>query len=431
MDKITKKLIAYFLGIIASVVLISFILSSVFLTKFYVKQQYKNLQNEAQNVYESIKAGYKNVSANAILVSGNNIVFIGNNRGARLGFWRRINIDKLPTIGKIKNPMGDNMLYYKLKTDRGYIITFESSRNVNEYMKIVYIVLILVFLLSIILSIPIISIIGKKFTKPVLKLKYASKEIANGNFDVDTYVDTKDEIQDLSMSIKTMAYELDKKYSFQRSFIANVSHDFRTPLSIIRNYSEAIYDDIIDEVTKKDYLRDIISEVDRLNLLVNDILQLSKLKEGVYKFNPVKFNIKDLLEECKNKFESIALQRNIKINLSSESIYIEADYNLLSRVLYNFIDNAIKFSKNNSEVQIIAEFQDSKLKVLIKDYGQGIKKEMLDSIWDRYYKHRESGGMGLGLVICKEILELHNFQYGVNSIENSGSEFYFITDYYK
>lgn len=429
MGRITKKLIRYFLSIMTVIILICFIGSSVFLTKFYIKQQYKNLQNEAQSVYESIKAGNKNVTANAIWVNGNNIVFTGNNRGGMLGFWRRIDIDKLALNGRIKNPMGENMLYYKLKTDIGYIISFKSSRDVNEYMRVIYIVLVLVFLLSIIFSIPLISIVGKKLTNPILKLKGASKEIANGNFDVETYVDTGDEIQDLSMSIKTMAQELHKKYSLQKSFIANVSHDFRTPLSIIRNYSEAIYDDIIDEMTKKNYLKDIISEVDRLDILVNDILELSKIKEGVYKFIPVKFNIKYLLEECKNKFEVIAAQKNIKILLKPQDVFIQADYNLLLRVLYNFIDNAIKFSKDNSKIEIISEIQNLELKISIKDYGQGIKKEMLDNIWDRYYKHRESGGMGLGLVICKEILELHNFKYGVNSVENEGSEFYFIADY--
>lgn len=221
----------------------------------------------------------------------------------------------------------------------------------------------------------------------------------------------------------------------QRDFIANVSHDFKTPLSIIRNYSEAIHDGLVDLESAQKYSKDIIDEVDKLNDLVMDILQLSKLQEGKLKLNKIKFNIYEFLNSSINKFKYKALEKNIFIDLIfhiSKDTLIYGDKIALERVLYNFIDNAIKFSPNSCKIELYIKYNNNGIMVSVKDKGPGIEEDMIHEIWNRYYKHSQSGGMGLGLPICSQILKLHNFDYGVNSKLGSGSEFYFIIskDYY-
>ncbi|KAJ49965.1 signal transduction histidine kinase [Clostridium tetanomorphum] len=434
MGKITKKLIKSFFLIISILVFLCFLGSSIFLSKFYVSQQYNGLKNKCTSVYESIKDNvpYKDLDANGFIINNGNVSIIGRGKMGVMSFLHTKGIDTLNEKGKFKNPMNEEFLYYKLDTDIGKIVIFENSKAISEYLKVVYIILISIFLLAMILCIPFISYMGKKFTYPILKLQQASNEIANGNFNIYIDISTKDEMEDLSFSLKNMASKLEKKHSMQRDFIANVSHDFKTPLSIIRNYSEAIIDGLIDADESKKYSKEIIEEVDKLNVLVLDILELSKLQEGAYKLDKSYFSLYTFLSSCINKFIYKAQNKNIIMNLNfqidNKEIYVYADKVALERVLYNFIDNAIKFSTVNSIIEISSKYNNDDIIVSVKDNGFGIEEKMLDEIWNRYYKHSKSGGMGLGLPICSEILKLHNFEYGVKSIALNGSTFYFVID---
>ena len=228
---------------------------------------------------------------------------------------RNNNFSNLSEKGKYKNPMEEEFLYYKNSTDIGDIILFRNNRFSVEYMKSTYIILSLIFSIAVIISIPIVSMLGKRITKPILKLQKASLDITKGNFNIDVDVNTKDEIQELSKSLKIMAIAIEKKSVMQRDFIANVSHDFKTPLSVIRNYSEAIYDDILEEKDKKEYLKGIIQEVDRLNILVMDILQLSKLQGGTDILRKEYFNLSDFLLDFKSAFKIQIQNKNIHLDI--------------------------------------------------------------------------------------------------------------------
>lgn len=295
-------------------------------------------------------------------------------------------------------------------------------------MKYTYIILAIIFLTALLISIPIIALLGKRITEPVILLQKASLDITNGKFDVDVRVNTKDEIEELSKSIKYMAQVIEKKDIMQREFIANVSHDFKTPLSVIRNYSEAVYDDILEEKDKKQYIKEIIREVDRLNLLVMDILQLSKLQTGKDILKNEYFNLSEFMCNFQNTFKIQLLQKNIdfKIELPKSNIDVLGDSKYLNRVIYNFIDNAIKFSREQGSIILSAIETEQGFKVYVKDDGIGIDSKYIEDIWERYYKSVKSGGMGIGLAICSEILKLHSFEYGAVSKEGQGSEFYFI-----
>jgi signal transduction histidine kinase len=267
---------------------------------------------------------------------------------------------------------------------------------------------------------------GKQFTKPIFKLDKVASSISKGNFDADCSVNTGDEIETLSSSLQQMAVELKKKYKLQQDFIANVSHDFKTPLSVIRSYSEAINDGLVDEKNTVKYSAEIIKEVDRLNSLVMDLLQLSKLQDGAYSLDRHFTDLPELVQECIDQFIPLTAKKNIIINATIEPVEIYADRKYLQRVLYNFIDNAVKFSNKGGRIEVTARPANEHLRLSVKDYGIGIEKHLLENIWDKYYKNSQSGGMGLGLPICREILKMHGFEYRVTSSAENGTEFYFL-----
>lgn len=428
LDKITQKLIRYFIYIISIAILLCFIASSIFLSKFYKKSQLKLLKSSAEEIYSSLKQGYlyENIAIDAVIIKDNEIVSIGRKKIGIINSLKNIDFNKLPEEGSFKHMGNQSLLYYKLSTEFGYILTFEKGNYSSEYLRITYSILLVIFLLSLVFSIPLISFVGKKFTRPILKLQKASQEIAGGNFDTKIQINTADEIEDLANSLNSMAISLQKKYQLQRDFIANVSHDFKTPLSVMRSYSEAIKDGIVHGEDAKNYAEEIINEVDRLNKLVIGIMELSKLQGGRLPLNKESFNIKELLSECIDKFTPIALKKNISLVLDADDVQIYGDKSYLLRVIYNFVDNALKFSPKDKDIIVSTEFVDKGIKVSVIDKGIGISEDMITNIWTKYYKHSKSGGMGLGLPICSKILKLHNFEFGVFSDENKQTEFFFI-----
>lgn len=428
MDKITIKLTKYFMLLITLIVALILLASSIFLSKFYMKQQYDSLEASAKYIYSSLKTDQQITDTNisAILIKGTTITPLSHGKMGMMPLLRSAGENNFKTKGVFENGMGTEFLYYKLQTDLGDIVVFQNNKYSSDYLKVVYIILFFIFIVSILLSIPLISHVGKKFTQPVLKLQKVASSISKGDFDVDCNVNTNDEIEALSNSLSIMAAGLKKKYQLQRDFIANVSHDFKTPLSVIKSYSEAVSDGIVDEGTAKKYSNEIIKEVDRLNSLVMDLLQLSKLQDGAYSLCKEFINLSELVQNSVNQFNPIINKKNISFDISIEPVEIYADRKYLQRVLYNFIDNAIKFSYDNSKIEIYTTRANGSLKLSVRDYGFGIENHLFEDIWDKYYKNAQSGGMGLGLPICKEILKVHGYEYGAQSSASEGTEFYFV-----
>lgn len=397
--------------------------------------QYSTLKSAAEEIYIDIKDGdlssditSKYQISSAMLVENGMVQPLTSTRMGMMPMIKNMDYLNLPEKGKYKNPMNEEFIYYKYSTDIGDIIVLQNNSFSGAYLKTTYIILMLIFLVALIISIPIVAYLGKKITKPILKLQKASLDITHGNFDIDVNVSTRDEIEELSKSLRFMADTIESKTTMQRDFIANVSHDFRTPLSVIRNYTEAIKDNIVDERDKREFLEEIIKEVDRLNLLVMDILQLSKLQGGNNILKKEYFRLSEFLGSFYNTFKILSDNKNInlKINVTSADFDVYADAGYLYRVIYNFIDNAIKFSKDNSTVEVEARKVEEGIKVSVIDHGDGIESSYVEDIWHRYYKNNQSGGMGLGLAICSEILKLHEFQYGVESEPGVETEFYFV-----
>lgn len=272
---------------------------------------------------------------------------------------------------------------------------------------------------------------SKYFTKPILEINKAAKTMAEGNLSIRVPVKSKDELGILSETINYLSLQLQKIEQLRKELIANVSHEFKTPLSLIKGYAETLRDvsSLSDEKRIKQ-LNIIIEESDRLNDMINEILDLSQIQSEYFKLEQTDFNIGEVIETVVKRLLYHAESKNIKIEVdydANQRAY--ADEKRIEQVIYNLVNNAINHSKENSKIFIRTIEKENIITVEVEDQGEGIAPEDLPNIWDRFYKSRDSAskhkGSGLGLSIVKSILEAQKSRYGVDSEVGKGSKFWF------
>lgn len=292
--------------------------------------------------------------------------------------------------------------------------------------------LLIVSVISVLASLALAYFIAKRFSKPIIKTSHQAKELAKGNYDVEFTAFDYKEISDLSSVLNRAAKELGKTEQLRRDLMANVSHDLKTPLTIIKSYAEMIRDISGDIKEKRDaHTSVIIDESQRLSNLVNDILNLSKLQQGIEIINKNSFSISETMKSAVNKFKIYEEQQGYEIECNiEENINVIADETKIIQVLNNLIINAINYSGDNKKISVSVKITDGKALIEVKDYGEGISKEDIAIIWERYYRTgkshtREFAGTGIGLSIVKEILEAHKTSYGVLSDKDEGTCFWF------
>ncbi|MCR4691798.1 MAG: GHKL domain-containing protein [Lachnospiraceae bacterium] len=318
---------------------------------------------------------------------------------------------------------------YKIQ---GYVILLKPlsslSQRINSYLTIVYITVALIFLLSLI----ILLFFTEMFYRPLQNIIYATEQYAEGNMHYEFSVDSYDEMGYLAGTLGYMASEIAQSEDVQKKFIANVSHDFRSPLTSIRGYLEAMLDGTIEPSQHEKYLQIVMNETDRLTKLTNSLLQLNNLNTKGIALNRTIFDINSMIHDTLETFEGTCQKKGIHINLilTGEEMYVDGDKDKLQQVLYNLLDNAIKFSHHDSEIKIETTVKKNKLMVSVKDSGIGIPKDSIGLIFDRFYKTdlsrgKDKKGTGLGLSIVKEILRSHNENINVISTEGVGTEFIF------
>lgn len=291
--------------------------------------------------------------------------------------------------------------------------------------QILYISLIVV-----VLAIIVALLLSRTISKPIIAINDSAKLMAEGNLDIEFKGKGYLEITELNNTLNHTIEELKKTETLHRELIANVSHDLRTPLTLISGYAEMMKD-LPDENTEEN-IQVIIDETKRLSLLVNDLLNLSRIQSRTEELNLSVFNACELVENIVERQNKFFEGSNVLINYESneKDIFVNADIKKIEQVIYNFISNAINYSGKEKNIDVIVLKNEENVIIKVKDYGIGIKKEHLDFIWQRYYRvdkglQRSTQGTGLGLSIIKEILEYHGFKYGVESEENVGSTFYF------
>ncbi len=281
------------------------------------------------------------------------------------------------------------------------------------------------------------------FIKPLNKIRDATTELAQGNYEVTTDVNQSDEIGELAQSIDKLALQLDKSSKeserfekMRQNFIANISHELRTPITVIRGSMEAICDGIISEPEQlKEYNEQILSDSVHLQRLVNDLIDLTKLQNTDFSIDKSRINLFEIVNDAIRSMKQISAKKNIKINFIAENnerfenyLFI-GDYQRIRQMIIIILDNAIKFSNKNQKIDIFLQKKDGKYELKIADNGKGIDPENIGEIFNRYHKsntEENKNGMGLGLAIAKEIALRHNIKIFVESEPNVKTIFTFL-----
>lgn len=317
-------------------------------------------------------------------------------------------------------------------TTKGYIsIHYETQRleaEKNAILNVSYIVLAVILLLSLM----ILFVFTRTVYVPVRRMIRGANEYAAGNLNYKIPVNSQDELGFLAASMNYMAEEINNAGESQRKFVSNISHDFRSPLTSIKGYAEAMLDGTIPAEMQEKYLHVILSETERLTKLTKGLLTLNNFDDkGTYlEFSD--FDINATIRQTAETFRSLCWERHISFQLLFEesALFVHADMMKIQQVLYNLIDNAIKFSSPDSVIFISTLKKHEKVFVSVKDTGEGIPKESIKKIWERFYKSdssrgKDKKGTGLGLAIVKEIIQAHNEHINVVSTEGVGTEFTF------
>lgn len=315
----------------------------------------------------------------------------------------------------------------------GYTLLNSPLAPIEEMISILKKQLSIITFASLIIGTLLALLFAKHFTKPIRQITDTAKKIAKGDFTANVVLNSKDEIGDLGDTINNMSHQLGQTENFRREFIANTSHELKTPISLIRAYAELVKD-ISDEnnTSTNEHLQVIIDESTRLNDMVEDILYLSKMESGYSKLEFESFPIVDIINNVIDKLSFFALNKGIDIVLETDSkkTLINGDKEKIHQVFYNIINNAINHSYENGKVTINISNSNNIVRVDIIDNGKGIPKDDLPYIWDRFYKvdksrKRDDSGTGLGMAIVKNILEAHNFKYGIDSEIDRGTTVWF------
>lgn len=268
--------------------------------------------------------------------------------------------------------------------------------------------------------------------RPVTRMTEAARRFLRGNFKEPLTLNYPEEYNELGNTVKYMGDKLRNADDAQRKFVSNVSHDFRSPLTSIKGYVEAIKDGTIPAEMQEKYLDVVLFETERLEKLTSNLLELNSFDDAGISLHKSVFDINQMIKQIALTFEGMCKKKKLVLNLvfSSKEQFAEADMDKIQQVLYNLIDNAVKFSSSDSSIRIATEERGMKVFVAVKDYGIGIPKDSIGKIWERFYKTdlsrgRDKKGTGLGLSIVKEIITSHGENISVVSTEGVGTEFVF------
>ncbi len=283
--------------------------------------------------------------------------------------------------------------------------------------------------IMIVIAFILAATLSKTISRSIIRINDGAKRLADGDYSVKFNSRDYMEVSELSDTLNYTATELGKTDSFQKELIANVSHDLRTPLTMIKGYAEVMRD-IPGENTPEN-VQVIIDETERLTSLVNDMLDISKLKAGTITIQPEEYNITESIRHVLERYNKLREVEGYTIDfIYDDEIMVYADEQKMYQVLYNLVNNAINYTGEDKKVTVIQRVMDDTLRIEVKDTGEGVKQEDIPYVWDRYYKDKTAhkraiSGTGLGLSIVKNVLELHGAKYGVSSKQGQGATFWF------
>lgn len=314
----------------------------------------------------------------------------------------------------------------------GYVVIHSPVTKIHEQRNDLILITLATIAVVFVLSTFILIVFTDIVYIPLKKITKATEAYAEGDFTYPIDIDKNDEIGYLAASLTYMADKLSHFEDDQKKFIANVSHDFRSPLTSMKGYLEAMADGTIPPEQHEKYIKIVKNETERLTKLTNNLLTLNNLNITGMNLDISDFDINKTIRNTVATFEGTCKQKHISFNLilTGQQLYVSADKGKIEQVLYNLIDNAIKFSKPDSSIKIETNEKNETIFVSVKDSGIGIPKDNLKQIFDRFYKTdhsrgKDKKGTGLGLSIVKEIINAHHENINVISTVDVGTEFIF------
>ena len=315
---------------------------------------------------------------------------------------------------------------------RGYVAVHYLMSNLYQSRSSLLWIIQLLFVITYLMTAVLFLFYSFYIRKPLYAITKGAAEDANGNLSYQIPVKSENELGYLASNLNYMADKLNRNGEYQRQFISNISHDFRSPLTSIKGYVEAMIDGTIPVEMQEKYLKIISYEAERLEKLTRGLLTLNELDIHKRMLNIQDFDINQTIKSTAASFEGTCTTRQILLELilSGQTLYAHADLEQIQQVLYNLLSNAIKFSPDHSTITIETTEKNGKIFVSVKDHGIGIPKSSLNRIWERFYKidrsrGKDQKGTGLGLAIVKEIISAHGQHINVISTEGVGTEFIF------
>lgn len=454
-SNLRTKIWMYLIIFSASILLFLWLFQIIFLKTYYKEFRLNKLENSVKKVLNSFHdSNYEDLLDDISLEDEICIEVVNNNMTKYLSviynkgcmgaetsvensYYKKdfINSNLSKKVYTLINPRFKNKtIIYGIKLDdSNYAFVSASLEPIDTTITVLKNQFIYVTMLVIILSLIVSYFVSRKISSGVIKINKEAKKLSKGNFDVK--FDTDQPILELSELAETLEYtkdELSKTENLRRELLANVSHDLKTPLTMIKAYAEMVRDVTYKDDTKRTKdLNIIIEETDRLNVLVNDILELSKIQSGTQKLTIEQFDLEKFVKNIIKRYDIMSENKKYKFKVSiNKNIIVSADRKRIEQVMYNLINNAINYTGDDKKIIINALELENTVRIEVKDTGKGIDKEELENIWDKYYKidkthSREQVGSGVGLSIVKNILINHNCNYGVESIKGNGTIFYF------
>ena len=443
------KIWLYLIVFSLSILILLWLFQVIFLNGYYKWYKTRELIGTAQDILESYSDdNYETMlddiahrdSACIELVKNNKLIYVSSlyNKGCMVdGGYRHDFIESNDSSSRyiLKNSRFNNdtlILAFKLNKNT-HLFVSASLEPIDATVTILRSQLFYITLIVILLSLLVSYFISRVISSPIIKMKNKAIELAKGNYNITFENSDIDEINELSRSLNYACNELEKTEDLRRELLANVSHDLKTPLTMIKAYAELIRDVTHDDAFKMNKnLNVIIDETDRLNVLVNDILELSKIRSNTAPLEISSFDLNELIKTIIDRYQIYVENENYDILYKEHpGLIIRADRKRIEQVLYNLVNNAINYTGDDKKVIINVKEDKKCIRVEVKDTGKGIEKKDLEYIWDKYYKvdkthRREQKGSGIGLSIVKNILISHNFEYGVETKINKGTTFYFV-----
>ncbi len=316
-------------------------------------------------------------------------------------------------------------------------VIFMNSNLTAMYISLqnIYRQIVLSSLLSASIVFVLVYLLSGYIVRDIRKITYAARQISKGNYKTRVSVSSNTEIGELAQTFNQMTEDIERLEALRTTFIANVSHELRTPMTSIQGFVAGMLDGTVDEGDKDMYLNTVLNETKRLNKLITDLLELSKVESGKFPLNIIPMDINELLCQCLITFENRIEDKKIEIevDISEDKLMVNADPDRITQVLTNLIDNAVKFTPQNGRIVLSAHASlddGRKIVVSIADSGEGIPESEKPYIFERFYKvdkshSRNRGGYGIGLSIVKRIIAQHKEHIWIETVEGQGTTFLF------